>query len=127
MKIQILLDTNFIIACIRQKFQFIEEIRELGESIVPIQVIKELKRIITDKDTKLADKEAAKLAIRLLKKYKIKTIDLKNEYVDQGILDYIDKTKNKTIIATLDKNLKKEIKKKAKVLIIRTKKKLEVI
>ena len=110
---QVILDSSFILTCIKQKIDFFEEIELMGiQIIIPKQVINELKGL------------KAKLALRLLDKHKFKKIDLKTKNTDAGIKNYADKNKN-VIIATLDKELKNKIKNKK--LIIRGKKKLMMI
>ncbi|GBE20247.1 Fcf1 [archaeon BMS3Abin17] len=108
---QVLLDTSFIITCIKQKIDFFEEL--IGyDVLIPKQVIKELEGL------------DSKLALRLLEKNKFKKIDLRLRNVDEGIKNYAKKNKN-IIVATLDGELKKNIKNKK--LVIRFKKRLEVI
>ena len=121
---KVILDTSFILTAIRNKLDFLEEIKFLGlQAIIPKQVIDELKKIIESKK-KLRFKDEAKIAIRLFKKRKVQKIDLKANYVDKGVINYAKKNKE-AIIATLDRELKMKIPNKK--LIIRGKKKLEII
>jgi len=121
---RVILDTNFILSCIRQKIDFFEEIPLLGlQIIIPEQIIKELKKII-DSKKKLHFKEEAKIALKLLEKNNFKKIDLKRKNVDTGIITLAKSDKN-IIIATLDKEIKTKIKNQE--LIIRGKKKLEIV
>ena len=119
---KVILDTNFILSCLRKKIDFFEEIKFMGlKIIIPKQVINELKRIsISTK--KLRFREEAKLALNLLEKNEFKKIELDNNYVDKGIINLIEKNPD-YIIATLDSELKKRVKTK---LVIRNKK-LEII
>lgn len=120
----VLLDTNFILTAVKNKIDFLESISFLGLiPIIPIQVINELKNI-SDSKKKLKFKEDAKLALKILSKNKTKTIDIKNDYVDNGILDYIKQNKS-VIVATMDKELKSKIINQK--LIIRAKKRLEIV
>ncbi|RLG15972.1 hypothetical protein DRN69_02105 [Candidatus Pacearchaeota archaeon] len=121
---RVILDTNFILSCIRQKIDFFEEIPLLGlQIIIPEQIIKELKKII-DSKKKLHFKEEAKIALKLLEKNNFKKIDLKTKNVDTGIIT-LAKSDKDIIIATLDKEIKTRIQNQK--LIIRGKKKLEII
>ena len=121
---QTLLDTSFILTCIKQKIDFFEEIKLMGVQIlIPKQVIDEIKRIIESKK-KLHFKEDAKLALKLLEKNLFKKIDLKNKNTDKGIVKFAKKDK-KISIATLDKELKDKIPNQK--LIIRQRKRLEII
>jgi len=120
---QVILDTSFILTAIKNKIDLLEGISFLGlTSIVPIQVINELKNIIESKK-KLKFKDDAKLALKILSKKKIKKIDVKNDYVDNGLIDYTKQNKS-VIIATMDKELKSKIPNRK--LVIRAKKRLEI-
>jgi len=121
-----LLDTSFILTCVKQKIPFLEEIPLMGIKIlIPKQVIEEIKNITTSKK-KLHFREDSELALRLIEKEKksFKLIDLKTKNVDNGIINYADKN-SRVIIATLDREIKNKTKNKK--LVIRRKKKLEII
>ncbi|MCX6750200.1 MAG: PIN domain-containing protein [Candidatus Pacearchaeota archaeon] len=112
---QILLDTNFILSCIKQKIDFFEEIYLMGiQIIIPEEVIKELEKLKQEQ------------ALRLLEnvKDKFKTIPLKGKNVDNAIIKYA-KENPEVIIATLDREIKTKVKNRK--MIIRNKKKLEII
>jgi rRNA-processing protein FCF1 len=118
-----LLDTSFILTCIRQKIDFFEEIKFQGiQILIPEQVITEIKRISESKK-KLRFREEAKLALELLKKSKFTRINLKSKNTDKGISNY--SKEHDVIVATLDKELKQKV--KGQKLVIRGKKKLEII
>ena len=119
---QAILDTSFILTAIKNKIDFIEGITFLGLTpIVPKQVISELENIVESKK-KLKFKDDAKLGLKLISK--TKTIDIKNDYVDNGLIDYAEQNKT-AIIATMDKELKSKIPNQK--LVIRAKKRLEVL
>jgi len=119
---QVILDTSFVLMAIRNKIDFLEGISFLGLTpILPEQVINELESIKESKK-KLRFKDEAKLALKILKR--IKTIDIGNNYVDQGIIDYA-KANNGVIVATMDKGLKQKIQNRK--LVIRAMKRLEII
>ncbi len=121
---QAILDTNFILTCIKQKIDFFEKLKLEGiQIIIPKQVIKEIKGIINSKK-KLHFREDAKLALKFLEKNPFKEIDLNEKCVDKGLIQFAKKNK-KVIIATLDREIKRKI--KTPKLVIRGKKKLEVI
>ncbi|MAG79108.1 hypothetical protein CMI40_01910 [Candidatus Pacearchaeota archaeon] len=121
---KVIIDTNFILSCIRNKIDFFEEIKLMGmEILIPKQVIDELKRIHNSKK-KLHFRENAKVALKILEKNSFKKIDLKQKYVDKGLIQFTKKNQN-IIIATLDRELKMKIKNPK--LVIRNKKKLEII
>ncbi|MAG52384.1 MAG: hypothetical protein CMH62_00305 [Nanoarchaeota archaeon] len=114
---KIVLDTNFLISCLKFKIDFLSELS--GEDIYIIDKTKEeLEKLI--KGGKAKDKERSKIILALLKKKKIKTLKSSpKETVD----DKLAKLKG-YIIATQDKELKKRI--RGRKLIIRAQKKLEI-
>ncbi len=111
---QIILDSSFILTCIKQKIDFFEEL--VGEQILlPEQVINEIKNL---------KNPISNLALKLFEKNKFEKIDIGKGHVDKRIIKFA-KENPKTIIATLDKEIKNKTKNQK--LIIRGKKKLEVI
>ena len=124
----VLLDTNFILACVKQKIDFFEEIKFMGIKIlIPEQVINELKKIVNSKK-KLHSRNNAEIALKILEKKKnsFRRIDLLNygKNTDKRIKNFADKNEE-VIVATLDRELKSKIKNQK--LTIREKKKLEII
>lgn len=112
---KILLDTNFIISCIKQKIDFFEELYLMGIIIIiPEEVIKELKKLKRES------------ALNLLEnvKDKFKTISLKGKNVDNAIINFAKENPD-LIIATLDKGIQKKIRNKK--MVIRDRRKLEII
>ena len=110
---QILLDTSFILSCVRNKIDIFEEF--LGEKVlIPKQVLVELGGLSKSKSE-------AKLALKILDKNKFFTPDLKTKNTDAGIKKY-SKDNPETYVATLDRELKSKVKKK---IFIRGKKKIE--
>lgn len=121
---QILLDTNFILTCIKQKIDFFENLELMGlQILIPKQVIDEIEMIVNSKK-KLHFRENAKLSLVLLKKNSFEKIDLGLQDVDKGIMRFA-KQNPKVIVATLDKEIKDSIQNPN--LVIRQKKKLEII
>ena len=126
---KILLDTNFIVTCVKQKIDFPslanDIIDEKIEWVVPQDVLNELGNIKDREGTKVTDRNAAKLGFEILQTIKPKILELpgKNPNVDIKIVNYIiDKD---ITLATMDKNLKSRV--KNKILTIRGKKSLELI
>ena len=127
---QVILDTNFILSCIRKKIDFFEEIELMGMQItIPEGAIEELRKISLS-DKKLHFREDSNLALRLLEKNKgkFKKIFFNEKKVDVGLIKFSRENKE-VIIATLDKSLKNQLKEKSgnSVLMIRGQKKLEVV
>jgi len=126
---KILLDTNFIITCVKQKIDFPSLADELTDQkiewIIPQDVLNELGNIKDKTGIKTKDKQAAKLSFEIIQDLKPKIVELpgKNPNVDIKIVNYImDKD---ILLATLDKNLKSRV--DNKILTIRGKKSLELI
>ena len=121
---KVILDTNFILTCVKQKIDFLNEIKFMGiRVLIPEEVLKEIRKIISS-GKKLHFRENAKLALKILDKNKFKKIRLGTAHVDKGLVNFAEKNKD-VIVATLDRELKKKIKKPK--LVIRGKKKLKVI
>lgn len=125
---RILLDTNFIITCIKQKIDFDDiannMIDEQIEWIVPQQVLNELGNLKDRIGMTRDDKAAAELSFEYLQTINPTIIELENSRnVDIGIVNYIYGAD--IILATLDRGLKDRI--KNKILTIRNKKTLEII
>ena len=121
---QVVLDTNFILTCVKQKIDFFNEIRFMGfDVIIPEEVLSEIKKV-ADSGKKLHLRNNAKLTLKILEKNKFKKVQLKTKNVDKGLLKIAEKNKN-VIIATFDRDVKRKIKKPK--LVIREKKKLEII
>ncbi|MBS3099717.1 hypothetical protein J4463_00680 [Candidatus Pacearchaeota archaeon] len=123
---KIVIDTNFIMSAVKQKVNIINSLEELFgiySLIVLSPVIKELKKITEDKDSKIIERNAAKLAKEILAKYNSLVVHSDKSNADSAILEYV-KQYPETITATLDRGLKQRIVKavpNAKFLIIRGK------
>ena len=121
---QTLLDTNFILTCIKQKIDFSEEIKLMGiQILIPEQVILEIQNIINS-NQKQHFKQDAQLALNLITQNDFEKIKLKKGNVDKAIILFA-KENPELIIATLDKEIQNKISNKK--IIIREKKRLEII
>jgi rRNA-processing protein FCF1 len=130
---KIIVDTNFVLTCVKQKIDFVNLSEQLFDDemqfFVPEEVLKELVMLVKRKGEKTKDKEAAKLSIKILenleKKGRINKVKLENDNVDNGLVDYAKmNSEEKFIIASLDKDLKKRV--KNKILTIKGKKMLSI-
>jgi rRNA-processing protein FCF1 len=117
---EIVLDTSFVLTCLKEGIDFLEA-GEYGRLVLPIQVLEELDKL-QEKPGKEGDNVRLALDIIGKNKDKFKVIDLRKRYVDSGILNYVKD--NKVIIATIDAELKRKLRGKAKILTIRARKKL---
>ncbi len=124
---KILLDTNFILTCAKQKIDFESLVDELFDEqikwIVPVEVLTELEKLSKRQGEKVKDKDAASVGLEILDKMDMENIKLGTEHVDDGLVDYAKKSK--CILATLDKELKNRV--NCRILIIRGKKNLEIV
>ncbi len=123
------LDTNFILTCIKNKIDFFEELEFMGcKILIPKQVISELNKIANPVmiKKKLSERELASLALKILEheKNRFEVIELGSKYVDKGIIKLARENRD-LLIATLDREIKTSVK-NPKIL-IRGKKKLEII
>jgi rRNA-processing protein FCF1 len=108
---KIILDTNFLIYCAKNKFDYVEEIGNLinegFELVVPMQVVNELEKLKNDKLKKVSgkDKLAIDLALQLLDFNKVKKVKVSGKNVDEGIIN-LAKEDKKNIVATLDRDMR---------------------
>jgi rRNA-processing protein FCF1 len=122
---QVVLDTSFILSCIRKKIDFFDLIPQMGISIlIPTPVIKEIEKITNHPKNNFFFKEEARLALKLLEKNKFKKMGLDGKNVDFGIIK-IARENSDYIIATLDKEIKNKVKNQK--LVIRGEKRLEIV
>ena len=103
--IDVICDTSFLIHLSTKKIQNLSNIEiEIGSInfVVPKIVIKELKHLLDDPDKKnISEKTLESVS-------NFKTNDIDGKTADLGILDFIKK--NGGIVATMDQNLKNQIK-----------------
>lgn len=121
---QVLLDTNFIISCARQKIDFFHEIPLMGfEILIPRQVFDEIEKL--SKSRKSASlREEADLALKIMNRNKFTIIKLRRNDVDRAIIEFANDNKE-VIIATLDKEIQSKIKNQK--MIIKGLKTLEIV
>jgi rRNA-processing protein FCF1 len=125
---EIVLDTNFILTCVKQKIDFVDIAEQVIDGaikwVVPQQVLDELGQLKDRAGMKVVDKNAASLAFEVLQGLDALIVDLgKNPNVDIGIVNYVLGTEK--VVATLDRGLKNRI--GNKILTIRGKDWLELV
>jgi|SRR3989338_1669936 len=105
---KIILDTNFLIYCAKNKLDYVEEIgnliNESHELVVPSSVIRELE-VLKTKTKKGKDKDACDLALQILENDQIKTVDTVGKNVDDSIIT-LSKEDKKNIVCTLDREMR---------------------
>ena len=102
---EVLLDSNFIVACMKRKIDFISELESMGfKAALPREVFQELKdlRLKVPHD----DRVAIDLAFEKFRGSKIKKVTLGNRNVDLGL---IEKGRKGGYIATLDAAIKRSV------------------
>jgi rRNA-processing protein FCF1 len=110
---QIILDTSFILACVRQNIDFFEKISEEGmEIIIPKQAISELKGL------------GANIALKIIEMNDFTMANAPGKDADEAILKLAKKNPD-AIVATLDRGLQRKFRNRK--MIIRGMKKLEII
>jgi rRNA-processing protein FCF1 len=106
---QVLLDTNFIVSCARQKIDLFHEIPFMGlEIVIPEQVFDEIKKLSKSRESSRI-REEADLALKILNRSKFTSIKLRRNNVDDAIVEFAENNPD-AIIATIDKELKGRIK-----------------
>ncbi len=105
---EVILDTNFVIYCIKEKIDFISQLKEMGFQIVmPREVFQELKNLKTKTGTKRVDKESIDIALKMFSEGDVKKVSLgNNTYADEGL---IKKGKEGVYIATLDAGIRRNV------------------
>lgn len=123
---KIILDTNFLIYCAKNKLDYTEEIMDLVndnyELVVPMQVIDELNKLRNDRWKKVSgkDKFAIDLALQLLDFNHVKKVKVEGKSVDEGIIN-LSRESKKNVVCTLDREMRKKL---PRVILINKNKKL---
>jgi rRNA-processing protein FCF1 len=121
--IKVILDTNFLIYCAENKIDYVHEITQLmdegHELVVPQQVENELNELYK-KGEKFSDRQAAWLALKLIKANNVQIIRVPGRYADEAIINLM---RVGNIVATLDLELRKRLR-NSRVIVIQGKKKL---
>ncbi|MDP4039582.1 MAG: hypothetical protein Q8P57_03315 [Candidatus Pacearchaeota archaeon] len=104
---EVLLDSSFIISCIRKRIDFLSQLEGQGfKPIVPREVLQEMKDLIRRNKTSREDRLAVNVALELIENRKVK----KTSFGDGKVDDYlIEKGKGGVYIATLDNEIKRAV------------------
>lgn len=107
---QVILDSSFIISCVRERIDFLTQLEEQGFTpIVPREVFQEMKDLRTSNRASREDRLAVDVALEILEKKKVKKTTLGEGKIDEFL---IKKGQEGIFIATLDNGIKKRIPKK---------------
>lgn len=102
---EVLLDSNFIISCLKRNIDFIDDLEGKGfKVLLPREILQELKDLRLN--SKHDDRVAIDLALELFERRKVKKMGLGNDSVDSCL---IKKGKEGYYIATLDNAIKRII------------------
>ncbi|MEN9626365.1 MAG: hypothetical protein RL557_693 [archaeon] len=127
---KIILDTNFLIYCAKEKIDYVEKLQSMFHEhfdlVVPEQVIEELDVVMNKKKTKIPfvrrtarfkkttgrDKEAASLALQIVEKYIsekiISIVKAEGNTVDEALINLAQENK-KNIVCTLDREMRETL------------------
>ncbi len=120
---KVVLDTNFILECVKNRVDFFEELLMKGHRVlVPRQVILEIERLMKSSKA-IRFRENASLALKLIDSEDFDLIDISGRYVDIGLRNYCI-SHPEVVLATMDKDLKKSVPNRK--MVVRNKKKLEL-
>lgn len=107
---QVILDSSFIISCVRDRIDFLSQLAEQGFTpVVPKEVFQEMKDLRISNRSSREDRLAIDVALEMLEKQNVKRMSLGTGRVDESL---IKKGQEGSFIATLDKGIKKKITKK---------------
>lgn len=102
---EVILDTNFIISCVKKRIDFLDQLEQQGFSPrLPLEVYQELKDLRLN--VRHDERVAIDAALEMLSSRKVKKVKLGHKKVDQAL---IEKGKEGMHIATLDKEIRRNI------------------
>ncbi|MCD4740210.1 hypothetical protein K8R43_03400 [archaeon] len=114
---EVLLDTNILTLPQQYKIDIIQEIKALapGKTLVTLEpIVQELKKL-----------KEGRIGKQMIDQGMIQVKNFDRECTDKAIIEYA--LKNKTIVATNDKELKEQLRKiKIPIIYLRSRKKLEI-
>ena len=105
---KVLLDTNFLVYCAKQKIDYNEEIGDLVKGKYDLVVIdkvrKELEKLKKNA-RKYVDKQAANLALQLLEVNEVKEMETEEKHADEALIANC----KDNLVATLDLDLARKV------------------
>ena len=107
---QVILDSSFIISCVRDRIDFLTQLAEQGFThVVPTEILQEMKDLRISNRSSREDRLAIAVALEMIEKSKVKKTTLGTGRVDDFL---IKRGQEGIFIATLDNGIKKRIPKK---------------
>lgn len=102
---EVLLDSSFIVSCLKKHIDFIEQLEAQGFTVkVPHEVFEELRDLRLK--SRRVERDAIDIALALFESRGVKKMKLGKRRVDEGL---IEKGKQGIYIATLDREIKRAI------------------
>ena len=102
---EVLLDSNFIIGCVKHKVDFVSELKEKGfRVLLPKEVFEELKDLRLNSAPQT--RAAIEVALEMIEKRKPEKMTLGTKTVDEGLIDHGKKGR---YIATMDNVIKRSV------------------
>ena len=107
---EVILDSSFILSCVKKKIDFVAQLEEQGfKIVVPREVLQEMKDLKLRSGLSHEERSAIEFIFKIVESEKIKKISLGSGKVDMGL---IEKGREGIYIATLDRAIKREVKNK---------------
>jgi len=114
---EVLLDSSFIISCIRERIDFLEQLSEQGFKVkIPREVMQEMKDLRKKSRLSQDSRKAIDVAMKMFEQRKVKKISMGEGPVDDWL---IKKGQEGYYIATLDGGIKNKV--PNKIIIFRAK------
>lgn len=105
--VNVLLDSSFIISCVRERIDFLSQLEEQGFRIqVPREVLQEMKDLKMKSKTSRDDRIAIDVALKMIEERKVKKTSFGEGKVDDML---IQRGNEGYYIATLDAGIKNKI------------------
>ena len=102
---EVVLDSSFIVSCIKHKIDFVSELEGMGfKVLLPKEVFEEIKDLRFNSDD--ATKMAVEVALEMFTKRKVKSVTLGDVTVDMGLIEF---GKRGAYVATLDGVIKRQV------------------
>ncbi len=102
---EVLLDSSFIVSCIKKRIDFLAELEGMGfKVLLPKEVVEEIKDLRLD--SSLEDRTAANVALEMFTKRKILRVTLGDKRTDEGLIEF---GRRGAYIATLDAAVKRSV------------------
>jgi rRNA-processing protein FCF1 len=104
---EVILDSSFIISCLRKRIDFLQQLEEQGfKAVIPREVMQEMKDLSKSKRASNEDKIAINAALELIEIRNVKKVGFGKGKVDDYL---IERGKKGIYIATLDNGIKRVI------------------